>query len=193
MFIGMRRASPRLATLASIVIIAAAACTKKDTSVRGHGLSVASFPAATQARIYEAAARGSFDLDDPSLSLLLDGRLLPRGIGLVSGGELPDAVKSAMRRNGAVKGTCEPPLQGVRGTAHCTAELPGYVVRFSPVFQVGHDTVEVYLYAQKYDTPSSGISETLRFERAYKIVGTGDRWHAVAEGTVSKEVRGEPR
>ena len=161
--------------------------------MRGHGLSVASFPAGTQARIYEAAARGSFDLDDPSLSLLLDGRLLPRGIGLAPEGELPDAVKSAMRRNGAVKGTCEPPLAGVRGTARCKAELPGYVVRFSPIFKLRGDTVEVYLYSQKYDTPSSGISETLRFERAYKVAGRGDRWRAVAEGSIPKEVRGEPR
>ncbi|HVX41557.1 MAG TPA: hypothetical protein VHB25_18505 [Gemmatimonadaceae bacterium] len=186
----MRRASACISILAAL---ATAACAKEDASVRGHGLSVASLPASTQARVYEAAARGSFDIDDPSLSLLLDGRLLPRGIGLASGGELPDAVKSAMRRNGAVKGTCEPPLQGVVGTAHCKAALPGYVVRFSPVFQIAGDTVEVYLYAQKYDTPSSGISETLRFERAYKIVGRGDRWHAVAEGSIPKEVRGEPR
>lgn len=185
----MRRPFACIAALAAIVT---GACTKEDTSVRGHGLSVASVPAATQARIYEAAERGSFDVDDPSLSLLLDGRLLPRDIGLAPAGELPDAVKSAMRRNGAVKGTCEPPLTGVRGTAHCKAELPGYVVRFSPVFQVKGDTVEVYIYAQKYDTPSSGISETLRFERAYKIVGSGDRWRAVAEGRIPKEVRGEP-
>ncbi len=176
-----------------LAAIAVAACTKEDTSIRGHGLSVESVPAATQARIYEAAARGSFDIDDPSLSLLLDGRLLPRDIGLASAGELPSDVRTAMRRNGAVKGTCEPPLTGVRGTVHCKADLPGYVVRFSPVFKVGGDTVEVYLYAQKYDTPASGISETLRFERAYKIVGSGDRWRAVAEGRIPKEVRGEPR
>jgi hypothetical protein len=49
------------------------------------------------------------------------------------------------------------------------------------------------MYAQKYDTPTSGISERLRFERAYQVVRRGEDWRAVREGRVPKEIRGEPR
>jgi hypothetical protein len=157
--------------------------------VRGNGLSVATLPAEASARIYEAAARGSFDVD--GTSLLVDRRLLPRGVGLADGGRVPDDVVAAMTRHGAIKGTCEPPLTGTVGTARCAAELPGYVVRYSPVFAITGDSVQVYVYAQKYDTPKSGLSETLRFERAYQVVRRGEEWTAVREGRVPKEARGE--
>jgi hypothetical protein len=166
-----------------------AACEPEDPSVRGKGLSPASLPADAQARIYEAAARGSFDVE--GTSLLLDRRFLPRTIGLADGGRVPDDVVAAMRRRGTIKGTCEPSLTETVGTAQCRAELPGYVVRYSPVFAITKDSVQVYLYAQKYDTPASGRSETLRFERAYQIVRNGDNWRAVREGHVPKEARGE--
>ena len=42
-----------------------------------------------------------------------------------------------------------------------------------------------------YDTPSSGYSEPLRFERVYHIVRSGDGWRAALEGRVPKDVRGE--
>ena len=159
--------------------------------VRGRGLAIASLPSAAQARIYEAAARAAFDLSDPSLSLLLDPRILPRTVGLAPIGTLPAEVIAELRQRHVVKGTCEPPVQALRGTAHCTAALPGYVVRFSPVFALQGDTTQVYLFAQKYDTPASGISETLRFERAYQVVPSGGDWRAVREGRIPKEVRGE--
>ena len=82
---------------------------------------------------------------------------------------------------------------GTRGTAHCTARLPGYVLRFSPVFTIKGDSLQVYMFAQKYDTPASGMSETLRFERAYQVVKHGAAWTAVREGHVPKEIRAEPR
>jgi hypothetical protein len=65
------------------------------------------------------------------------------------------------------------------------------VIRFSPVFALRGDSVQVYLYVQKYDTPSGDTSQTLRFERAYQVVRTGDDWRAVREGRVPKEIRGE--
>jgi len=167
-----------------------AACQSDDPNiVRGKRLAVASLPAGTQARIYEAAARGSFDVE--GTSLLLDQRLLPRTIGLSDGGRVAENVVAAMRERGSIKGTCEPSLTGTVGTARCRAEFPGYVVRYSPVFAITKDSVQVYLYAQKYDTRASGKSETLRFERAYQIVRNGDDWHAVREGHVPKEARGE--
>ena len=106
---------------------------------------------------------------------------------------MTDTVVAELRRRGATKGTCEPPLQGTVGTARCKASLPGYVLRFSPVFSLGADSMQVYVYAQKYDTPSSGISETLRFERAYQVVRNGDGWQAVREGQVPREVRGDKK
>lgn len=158
--------------------------------VRGRGHTPASLDPAAQGGVYEAALRGAFQLDDPSLSLLVDPRELPRAVGLGAGARLPDAVVSELKRRGTVKGTCEPPLVG-RRTPKCSAERPGYVVRFSPVFSVRGDSVEAYVFAQKYDTPSSGYSEPLRFERVYHIVRSGDGWRAALEGRVPKDIRGE--
>lgn len=172
------------------VMVAISGCRPGDSNVvRGKQLVVATLPADAQARIYEAAARSSFDVD--GTSLLLDRRLLPRAIGLSNGGPVSSDVVNAMRRRGTIKGTCEPPITGLTGTAQCAADLPGYVLRYSPVFAITADSVQVYLYAQQYDTPASGRSETLRFERAYQVVRQGDTWRAVLEGRVPKEARGE--
>jgi hypothetical protein len=57
-------------------------------------------------------------------------------------------------------------------------------VRFSEVLKRGGDSVEVYVAVQKFDTPSSGASEALRFERAYQIVGRGEHWQATREARV---------
>ena len=161
--------------------------------VRGRGLATATLSPTEQAHVYEAAARAAFDVDDPALSLLLDRRLLPRTVGLAPAGMAPDEVAAEMRRRGAIKGTCEPVLDSGRGTAHCKAALPGYVIRFTPVLTLRGDSMQVYVYAQKYDTPTSGISQPLRFERAYQVVRRGDDWRAAREGRIPKEVRGDSR
>ena len=152
-------------------------------------MSVGTLPPESQARVYEAAAKGAFDLDQ-SLSLLLDQRMLPRGVGLKPDGRVSDAVLAEMRRRALIRGTCEPPL-GVTGVPRCTAALPGYILRYSPVFALGPDSVQVYVYVQKYDTPNSEPSQTLRFERAYQVVRHGDDWSAVREARVPGEIRGE--
>lgn len=170
-----------------------ASCTADDSSVRGRGLNLAPLSASARAHVYEAAARAAFGVDDPALSLLLDARELPRDVGLTAGGTIPDSVASELKRRGVTKGACQPPLAGTRGSPRCSAGLPGYILRFSPVFTLRGDSVQVYMYAQKYDTPTSGISERLRFERAYQVVRRGDDWSAVREGRVPKEIRGEPR
>jgi len=161
--------------------------------VRGRGLATASLSSTDQAHVYEAAARAAFDVDDPALSLLLDRRLLPRTTGLAPAGTVSNDVVAELRRRGAIKGTCEPKLDTSPGTARCSAALPGYVIRFTPVLTVPGDSTQVYVYAQKYDTPSSGISQALRFERAYQVVRRGEDWRAVREGRIPKEVRGEPK
>jgi len=181
--------------VAILLASAIAGCSDDASSdVRGRGLSAASLSPIEQAHVYEAAARAAFDVSDPSLSLLLDRRMLPRTVGLAPAGMVPSDVVAEMRRRGAIKGTCEPPLSGHPGTARCSAALPGYVIRFSPVFTLHGDSTQVYVYAQKYDTPSSGISDVLRFERAYQVVPLGrGEWRAAREGRIPKEVRGETK
>jgi hypothetical protein len=58
------------------------------------------------------------------------------------------------------------------------------VVRFSDVLARRGDSVEVYLFVQKFDTPNSGGSESLRFERAYQLVRRGDRFEPTQEARV---------
>jgi hypothetical protein len=65
-------------------------------------------------------------------------------------------------------------------------------VRFSDVLARGGDSVEVYLAVQKFDTPSSGASESLRFERAYQLVRRGGEWQAIREARV-RETAPDPQ
>ena len=175
-------------------LLGLAACAADDSgTVRGRGMTLAAVAPADEAHIYEAAAKAAFDVGDPSLSLLADARLLPRTNGLAPDGRLSDAVLAELRRRGVVKGSCEPALEGTRGTARCKASLPGYVIRFSPVFSLGPDSTQVYVYVQKYDPPGSAFSATLRVERAYQVVHRDDGWKAVREGLVPREVRGEKK
>src|SRR5215475_2598974 len=128
----------RLAPTLWFALFAVSACAAKDANVvRGKGLTVATLPPADQARVYEAAVRGAFDLD-PSLSLLLDSRELPREVGLATEGTVPPAVEAELRQRGITRGTCEPDLV-TKGAPRCSAELPGYIVRFSPVFALNGD------------------------------------------------------
>jgi hypothetical protein len=106
---------------------------------------------------------------------------------------MADDVAAELRRIGVTRGVCEPPLGGIKGPPHCTAALPGYVIRFSPVFTLGGDSTQVYLYVQKYDTPNSEPSQTMNFEKAYQITRSGDEWRAAREGRVPKELRGVKR
>src|SRR5262245_17428708 len=150
--------------LIRIVTIALAAhlasgCGGDDSSVlRGHGLSVAALSPEAKGAVFDAAARAAFDVSDPNQSLLLDRRGLPRTVGLAAGDSWPDAVEAEMRRLGSIKGVCQPPITTSRKTPKCAAALPGYVIRFSPVFAMAGDTVEVYLFAQNYDNASSGYT-----------------------------------
>jgi hypothetical protein len=58
-------------------------------------------------------------------------------------------------------------------------------VRFSDVLSRGGDSVEVYVAVQKYDTPNSGGSESLRFEKAYQLVRrAGNSWEPTREARV---------
>jgi len=184
----------RRRTIEIATIVCLCACARDETAnyARGRGLEPASLTVPSQAAAYEAALRGAFDLNDPTLFLLLDPRELPRTVGLGGTAKVPETVVREMRGRGTVKGTCVPPVAS-RSTPSCSAERPGYVVRFSPIFGMRGDSVAVYMFAQQYDTPASGHSAPLRFERLYHLVrsGGGDGWRAALEGTVPKSVRGE--
>jgi hypothetical protein len=158
-------------------------CPREPEAYRGRGLRVDTLPVNDVVRVYRAALAGSFTLDDPSLSLLVDPMLLPRGMGLAGGDSMPPAVRSALQRHRLVKGTCRVPLQRTPTPLVCRAERPGYVVRLSPPFALGagHDSVQVHLVVQQYAIPEGPVAQRLRFERAYQLVRSGTTWRAVGE------------
>lgn len=155
-----------------------------DHFVRGHGLEVSSLAPEARVAVYQAALGAAFELSDPALTLLLDRRMLPRAGGMAPGGQLPAAIETGLQDRGVIHGVCEPPITASRKTPRCTARGPGYVVRFSDVLARGGDSVEVYVAVQKFDTPTSGSSESLRFERAYQLVHRGNAWQAIREARV---------
>jgi hypothetical protein len=184
----------RMFPLVAITALIVAGCRsgEDDHFVRGHGLHVAALAPDARVPVYEAALGAAFELTDPALTLLLDPRLLPRAGGMAADGRLPGAIESGLRQEGVIHGACEPPITASRKTPRCTARGPGYVVRFSDVFARGGDSVEVYLAVQKYDTPTSGASESLRFERAYQLVHRGAGWQAIREARV-RETSPDPK
>jgi hypothetical protein len=160
---------------------------EESNDFRGRGLSVLTLPPSDQASVYRAGVAAAFHLDDPGLSLLLDPRYLPRESGLGPGPRMPDEVSRAVRAQGTVRGTCQAPPQGTKKTLSCQAEFPGYVVRFSEVFGLGPDSVQVYVNVQKYDTPQSGATEAMRFENVYQIARHAGVWSAEREGRIRQK------
>jgi hypothetical protein len=161
----------------------AAGCPREPEAYRGRGLRVDTLPVNDVVRVYRATLAGSFSLDDPALSLLVDPMLLPRGMGLAGGDSMPPAVRSALERHRLVKGTCQVPLQRTPTPLVCRAARPGYVVRLSAPFALGagHDSVQVHLVVQQYAIPKGPVAQRLRFERAYQLVRSGPTWRAVGE------------
>lgn len=167
-----------LSLLAAIV----AACAGDDArAYRGPGLEVATLPLADRLAVYRAALAGSFNVDDPNLSILVDPTLLPRSAGLAGGDSLPADVLSAMRQSGIVRGTCVMPVRKSREALVCQADRAGYLARFSDPFALGKDSVQVNLVVERYAIPYGTRSERLRFERAYHIARRGTAWRAVRE------------
>jgi len=173
-----------LSTASFALLLAACAPGEDDHFLRGHGLRVASISADARVSVYKAALGAAFDLADPTLTLLLDRRKLARIGGMDPEGKLSGPVENELRERGVVQGVCEPPISASRKTPHCTARSPGYIVRFSDVLARGGDSVEVYVAVQKFDTPTSGASESLRFERAYQLVRRGGNFQPTSEARV---------
>jgi hypothetical protein len=176
--------APTASRLAFALLVAACSSGEDDHFARGHNLRVASLDANARVAVYQTALGAAFDVHDPALTLLLDRRKLPRIGGLADEGKLSGPVQNGLRQRGLVQGVCEPPITESKKIPQCTARGPGYVVRFSDVLARGGDSVEVYLYVQKFDTPSTTGSESLRFERAYQLVRRGDHFEPAREARV---------
>jgi hypothetical protein len=161
-----------------------AAC-GEDTSkyARGRGLQVAQLSAADRAKIYAAALGGAFDLG-PGLSLLVDTTMLARTAGERPGDALGADVRGALRGTGVTKGECVPQRRAATRTPVCRADIPGYVVRFSDVFAMSGDSVQTHVFAERYDTPSTGEHNRFTLEQAYQLVRRDGGWRVVRKARI---------
>jgi hypothetical protein len=170
-------------SIASAALLAVCASCAEETGpaqVRGAGLQLATLDVAQQAAVNAAVAHAAFD-PDPALSLLADPVYLPRTAGREGGGSVAPALIARMKQQSVVRGTCQTPREGPRAVPVCPAALPGYVVRFSEIFQLGKDSVEVYLGATRYRRAPKEPSEVLTFERAYQLVRSRGDWLVMRE------------
>jgi hypothetical protein len=175
---GMRRSIASAVALLAVCV----ACAKDEgpVQVRGTGLQIATLDLAQQSAVNAAAVHAAFD-PDPSLSLLADPIYLPRTQGRAGGGTVAPALIARMKQDGVVRGTCQTPREGPKAVPVCPAALPGYVVRFSEIFQLGRDSVEVYLAATRYRRAPKEPAEVLNFERAYQLVRKRGDWLVMRE------------
>lgn len=173
-----------LALLLAAALLTACGSGGDGDVMRGRGLEVESMSPAAQAQVYAAAAAGSFDIG-PSLTLLVDRRMLPRDGGYTSIALLPDDVVAAMLRTSAFSGTCEPEAaESKEKSPRCTASTPGYAVRVSPIFAAAGDTLLVYEATDRYDTQRTGTHQRFHMEEAYKLVRRGSRWIVATKARV---------
>jgi hypothetical protein len=150
---------------------------------RGRGLKPADLAPATEAAIYDAAVRASFNAD-PSLVLLTHPRRLPRTMGYDGGDAIPAALAQALRERGVVRGSCEPKHEAARDTPRCSGSRAGYVVRASQPFQAAGDTIQINFAAEAFGPETGPRPQALRFEKIYQLVGSGTTWRVVREARV---------
>ena len=181
-----RRITSRALAFSSIALLLAnvIACGGGDgdgPDVRGSGLRTAALDDGGRARVYAAALRQAFDVDS-ALVLLVDPAILPRNGTFARNAKLSDDVLSTMRSAGVARGTCETAEDQSRAP-QCAASGPGYVVRFSDVYQGKGDTVRVFLAAQRFRTTSGvGPSARFAFESGFEVVKQGGGWRVAREG-----------
>lgn len=176
---------PNRAAFACVVMLIAA-CSgdggRNSASDRGAGLQVQPLSADQQAAAYAAALGGAFDLGPP-LVLLLDPDVLPRRRDAQSTDTIPAAVAQALSSRGVIQGSCAAAPPSPREAPICKAQSAGYEVRFSPVFRLAHDTIQVYLVAERYRASSdtAGYQPPLEFEQRYALVRSDHRWRVVRQ------------
>ena len=181
----MMMSAPR--GVALVLCIGTLACggnAPDDSNVaRGRGLRPAVLVPTAEAAVYEAAARATFDVG-PGLVLMAHPRLLPRTAGYEGGDPMPPALLEALRARGVVHGRCDPRHEAPRDTPRCDAPQAGYVIRASPVMQVGRDTIQLNFAAEAF-APATGVRpQALRFEKIYQLVGGGTTWRVIREARV---------
>jgi hypothetical protein len=179
------RYAPFRAALALLVMTLACGDDAPDDSnvARGRGLQPIALVPAAEAAVYEAAARASFDVG-PGLVLMAHPRLLPRTAGYDGGDPLPPALLQALRARGVVRGSCDPRHEVPRDTPRCAGSQAGYVIRGSPVMQVGRDTIQLNFAAETFAPERGARPQALRFEKIYQLVGAGTSWRVIREARV---------
>lgn len=182
----LRRITSRALAVTSIALLFAnvIACGERGTDgpdVRGNGLRAAGVDDRSRALVYDAALRQAFDVDS-SLILLVDPAILPRNGSFARDAKFSTGVVEGLQRAGMTRGTCEAEDDG-KHAPQCTAAGPGYVVRFSDVYQARGDTVRVFLAAQRFRTTAGlGPAQRFAFESGFEIVRHGDAWRVAREG-----------
>jgi hypothetical protein len=177
--VSISRALSRIVPIAALCL----ACSSKEEGppqVRGAGRQPAPLDVNQQAAVNASALSAAFDRD-PNLSLLIDPVYLPRTEGRLGGASVAPALVARMKQQGTVRGTCQTPRDTTRTVPVCPATLPGYVVRFSEIFTIGKDSVEVYVGATRYRRAPKEPAEVLTFERAYQLVKVRGEWRVMRE------------
>lgn len=156
--------------------------TPSGPDVRGGGLPSARLGAAAVAGAYDAALRSAFD-PDSALVLLVEPHLLPRdGSYATRSPTLGDDVVRSLRGQGMVNGTCTPQRPSAKHAPRCEARLPGYVVRFSEPYQMGRDTLRLFVYAERFRTTAGvGPNGRFDFETGFQLVRDGAGWRVARE------------
>src|SRR5688572_3776410 len=153
----MIRRGIRGAALAALMIVPPAGCAEKEVDdgfARGPGLKTTQLPVPAKVAIYDASVKSAFDVG-PALVLMLDPRFLPRTRGLGPGEPMPKNLITALQSSGVVKGVCESPAVEAREAPLCEAASPGYIVRFSDVFRMRGDSVQVHIAVERFNTKTS--------------------------------------
>jgi hypothetical protein len=175
--------SPSFRKVLALAVVVVACSEDTSKHARGRGLQVAQLSATDRARVYAAALGGAFDLG-PGLSLLVDTSMLSRFSGERPGEPLGADVRGALHRSGVTKGECVPQRRAATRTPVCRADIPGYVVRFSDVFAMAGDSVQMHMFAERYDTPSTGEHNRFTLEQAYQLVRREGKWRVVRKARI---------
>lgn len=174
----------RLAAGVLLLAMACADAADDDANVaRGRGLKAVTLAPASEAAVYDAAARASFDVG-PGLVLMAHPRRLPRTAGYERGDSLPSVLLQALRARGVVRGRCEPKHEVALDMPRCAGAAAGYVIRGSPVVRVGGDTIQLNFAAEAFSSASGQRPQALRFEKIYQLVGSGTEWRVIREARV---------
>lgn len=169
--------------LMSAQITACDARAPEDSYARGHRRSIATVSTEAESQMIDAAVREAFDVD-PSLTLRVHPRRLPRQAGDSGGAPVPSGLVKSLRDRGLVIGSCEPVRESPRDTPRCGGPEAGYIIRASDVFVITRDTFEINVAAEKFGAATGQKPEALRFEKVYQLVKDGQRWRVAREGRV---------